>query len=96
LNCLIGAIKSQEFGHERYAAPPSKRFEQRWASRLTRRAASNARKNVGTKSRTINNWSPRAAANTKEKPAGVNRRPDGNPSVFSKRVAVGAMRFTRM
>jgi hypothetical protein len=35
--------------------------------------ASNARKNVEAKSRTINDESSRPAAKTKEKPAGINR-----------------------
>jgi hypothetical protein len=49
-----------------------RRFEQRWASRFASSVASNVSKDVGTKPHTIKiNWSPRRAAKTEEKPAGV-------------------------
>jgi hypothetical protein len=49
-----------------------RRFEQRWASRFALPAAATALKNVGTKSHNIKiNGSPRRAAKTERKPAGV-------------------------
>jgi hypothetical protein len=52
-----------------------RRFEQRWASRFALPVTATASKNVGTKSHNIKiNGSPRRAAKTEEKPAGVKAR----------------------
>jgi hypothetical protein len=48
-----------------------RRLEQRWASRFTAPAASNASKDVGTKPTCQNQLVARGAAKTKEKPAGL-------------------------
>jgi hypothetical protein len=51
-----------------------RRFEQRWASRFTLPAASNAPKNIGAKAAPSTTGRRAPAAKTKEKPAGVNRQ----------------------
>jgi hypothetical protein len=52
-----------------------RRFEQRWASRFALPVAATASKKVGTKATTSKiNGSPRRAAKTEEKPAGVKVR----------------------
>jgi hypothetical protein len=50
-----------------------RRIEQRWASRFTQRDCVKRPKECWNQSRTINGSTP--AAKTKEKPAGLNRRP---------------------
>ena len=57
-----------------------RRFEQRWASRFALPVTSTVAKNIGTKAPPSINGSPRCAANTEEKTAGVKT---GGPVVRS-------------